>query len=431
MTAARASDQRGAGSLPVLLLMLLGLLLYLLHGQQALIGQTRGVTRLVQGAVALETAEAGLAWTLAALNHRPGAARSVREHLLSWTQEGHGSVQPRHTAIAQACSRDITAPGGWACRWAASADTAATPPLTDASSDPTRSPPAWLMRLTPGPLAETRGARRASLTLQVTGCSQASIDCSAARDAGPDPDRPPDARRHLRLTLALLGDLVSAPEAALSAGGAVSLGPGSRVASGEPGASVIAIEAGGRIQLDRDSHVVSAPGSAPDDAVRADQPALIDPVPRWWRHFRASAALMRRLPSLHHLSCEATGCSARELADATATGSRALWIDGALNLDGGSWGSPERPLLLVVDGPVRLSGPIRFDGWLLADALVWQADLPAAAERGLWRGAISTWGDARLSGPLDLVHQPGTLARLRGVVGTWTALPGSWRDHGP
>lgn len=412
--------------------MLLGLLLYLLLGQQALIGQTRSVTRWVQGTVALEAAEAGLAWTLAGLNHMPGATGSVRDRLLSWSLDGHGSVKTRHVTTALACVQDIHEAGGWACRWAASADAPATTSTpTDATGGDARLPPAWLMQLLPGPLAETGGARRTSLTLQVTGCSQVTADCGATTDAELDPVQPPDARRHLRLTLALLGDLVSPPDAALSAGGPVSLGPHGRVMRGEPGTSGFAIEAGGRIDLDHRSSVIGAPGRPPGDAVRAGQDALISPAARWWRHFRASAELMRRLPSLHHLRCPATGCGAAELADAASTGARALWVEGSLSLDGGTWGSAERPLLVVVDGPVQLYGPVRFDGWLLAESLVWRADDSAAAGRGLWQGAISTWGEARISGPIDLIHRPSTLVRLRGTIGTWTALPGSWRDHGP
>ncbi len=445
----RGSAQRGAGSLPVLLLMLLGLLLYLLHSQQALIGQTRHVSRTVQGAMALEAAEAGLAWTLAALNQPGGLSTDkpadtpestptpLRERLLAWPSDGVGRVQPIHATNAVACTGDPTAPGRWACQWAPDARTGAMPPPPH-EPDPAapegiagRARPAWVMQLQAGPLAETDGARRTTLTLAVTGCSHASVACGTAPDAPLDPDLAPDARSHLRLTLALLGDPVTLPDAALSAGGQVRLGPGSRVILGEPGAAAIAVEAAGRIDLSPGARVLGAPGRPDADALRADLPALIDPAPRWWRHFRASAGLMRRLPSLRRIECPAAGCRGSDLETAWADGTRALWLTGALNLDGGTWGHAERPLLLVVDGPVRLNGPVRFDGWLLADSLTWQSDAAAGPSRGLWQGAISTWGDAELNGPVDLVHRPALLARLRGAVGTWTALPGSWRDHGP
>ncbi len=447
-----SSAQRGTGSLPVLLLMLLGLLLYLLHSQQALIGQTRHVSRTVQGAVALEAAEAGLAWTLAVLNQPGGLSTDrpadtpesnptpLRERLLAWSPDSAGRVQPIHGTSAVACTGDPTAPGRWACQWATDAHTGAVPPQPNepdpdaadaAAALPASARPAWVMQLQAGPLAETDGARRTTLTLAVTGCSHASLACGAAPDAPLDPDLAPDARRHLRLTLALLGDGVTLPDAALSAGGQARIGPGSRVILGEPGAAAIAIEAAGRIDLSPGARAFGAPGRPDADALRANQPALIDPSNRWWRHFRASAELMRRLPSLRHLDCPAAGCNAGDLEAALADGARSLWLTGALNLDGGTWGHAERPLLLVVDGPVRLNGPVRFDGWLLADALVWQSDAAAGPSRGLWQGAISTWGDAELNGPVDLVHRPALLARLRGAVGTWTALPGSWRDHGP
>ncbi|RZS58720.1 hypothetical protein [Sphaerotilus mobilis] len=432
-TAALPAVQRGAGSLPVLLLILLGLLLYLLHSHQALIAQTRSVARLAQGAAAFEAAEAGLAWTLAQLN-RPGDPQGrARDRLLVWPDRdgGASSVLPRHAAAAVACTQDDDTPGGWACHWSVNETQAAAPPEPSASADSPRSRPAWLMQLVPGPLAETLPPHRNTLTLKVTGCSHATSACGMAREEWAEAAVTPDARRHLRLTLALLGDLVLPPDAALSAGAQVSLGPGSRVVQGEPGSGAMAIEAGGNVNLSPDSRVITAPGRHHDDAVRHTQAGLQDPAPRWWRHFRASASLMRRLPSLRHVACPDGGCGAAELAQALVDGNRAVWLDGALRLDGGSWGDAERPLLLVVDGPVRLTGAVQAVGWLLADALDWRSDDPPGLPRGRWQGAISTWGDARLIGPVDLVHRPSVLARMRGGVGTWTALPGSWRDHGP
>ncbi len=427
MTSRHPNQQHGAGSLPVLLLLLLGLLLFLLHSQQALIAQTRHVAQMAQGAAALEAAEAGLAWTIAELNQPGGADTSVRERLLAWPE--HASVQARHAASALACTQDDAAVGRWACRWADSSDSTATVPTPAADG---RAHPAWTLTLADGPLAEPSGARRTTVAMHVTGCSHATPGCGRDPEA-PGDDVRPDASRHLHQVLALLGDIVNLPGAALSAGGRVTLGAGSRVVQAEPGAAAIAVEAGGAVDLAVDSQVIGAPGRPRDDAVRSEQAALQGTAARWWWHFRAANGLMRELPSLRHVACPASGCSGTELSAAMAeggAGARAYWIEGGLTLDGGTWGSAERPLLMVVDGPARLLGAVQADGWLLAETLDWQGG-SAETPRGLWQGSISTWGDARLGGAVDLLHRPTRLARLRGAIGTWTALPGSWRDHGP
>ncbi|MDP4300072.1 hypothetical protein [Leptothrix discophora] len=430
--------QTGAGSLPVLLLLLLGLLLFLLHSQQALIGRTRRVALEVRGASAHEAAEAGLAWAVAHLNHPggldgngrapseadlsdPAAALALlpaRERLLNWPTPA--APLPRHDNAALAC---VDGEHDWICRWATSLTVAATPPSpTGSALAPADGRPhaGWTLQLQAGPASGT-------LTLRVAACSHASDDC------GTDPagdDFVPEARRRVSTTLTLLADVAHLPDAALAAGGLVVLGSGSRVIQGEAGQTGASVESGAEIVQATGSSVQGLPGRPAGDSVQADIAALRNPAARWWHHFHATPDLLRSLPSLRHVACPEGGCTGAHLKAAVADGSRVLWVDGSLQLDGGRWGSAERPLLLIVDGATRLRGPVEADGWLITASLDWQADALDAA-RARWLGAISSWGEARLDGSLDLVHRPSTLARLRGAVGTWTVLPGSWRDHGP
>ncbi|MGY0193557.1 hypothetical protein ACWA7J_00630 [Leptothrix sp. BB-4] len=421
------SAQRGAGSLPVLMLLLLGLLLFLLHSHQALLGQTRQVGRQVQGAAAHEAAEAGVSWVTASLNQAGVPSGGARERLVVWPDGAW--PRPRQDGASQACTQDAATPQGWRCAGVTSEAngvvSAATPPRPAGDGAPH---PAWLLQLAPGPVPVSDPGGLPLLSLSVTGCSHAVPGCAVVEPIGATP---PDAIRRLHLTLALLGDLASAPDAALSAGGAVRLGAGSRAVRGTAGSGGPVIEAGGAITLANGSRVQGPPGSSPDDQVSPDRVALRSAPHRWWRHFGASAALMRQLPSLRHVACPTSACSTADLAAARTDGARALWIDGELNLASGTWGSVDRPLLLVVDGTARMTGPVQGVGWLIAGALDWHAGPTPDGAGSRWQGAVTTWGDAMLDGPVDLIHDAQVLAAMRGHVGSWMALPGSWRDHGP
>ena len=425
--------QRGAGTLPVLLLLLLGLLIFLLQGHQALLGQTRQVASQVRTAMAHEAAEAGLSWAVAALNLPGQPADGARERLVDGSDPAQ--FRPRSDTVAIACTQDDAAATGWRCAWAGPrTDGTALAPQPPRPADGGRQHPAWLLQLSTSPLATTTPGQLPLLSLAVTGCSDALASCPmTATDGGPDmaSATPAEAVRHLHLTLALLGDIAHVPEAALSSGADVRLGAGSRVIRPLGDGGGPAVEAAGGIWLASGSSIQGAPGTPAADAVDADQPALRSVGDRWWRHFGASAALMRQLPSLRHLRCTSGPCRNGDLAAAMADGARALWVDGDLALDGGTWGATDRPLLLLVDGSARFSGALQAAGWLLADRLDWIGDHgPSTSPRGRWQGAITTWGDAGLDGGVDLLHDAQLLARLRGQVGSWTALPASWRDHG-
>jgi hypothetical protein len=95
-----------------------------------------------------------------------------------------------------------------------------------------------------------------------------------------------------------------------------------------------------------------------------------------------------------------------------------------VNLAGGTLGSATNPLLLVVDGgDLDLSG-IQVQGVIVGH----RTPFTVTGAGSVVRGAIIATGSFRAGGALSVVHDIGTLERLRWTSGSFVAVPGSWKD---
>ena len=137
--------------------------------------------------------------------------------------------------------------------------------------------------------------------------------------------------------------------------------------------------------------------------------------------FGLSPSAWKRQPAVHRLDCQ-SDCSAA-LAAAAARGITLVSIPGDLLLQGPmTLGSPQKPMLIVADGAIRLQGNVVLHGVLYGKGLAWTA--PAAVVRG----ALISEGTAAGDSSLDLAIDPDVLDALRTRQGSFVRLPGSWRD---
>jgi len=96
-------------------------------------------------------------------------------------------------------------------------------------------------------------------------------------------------------------------------------------------------------------------------------------------------------------------------------------LDGPLDL-----GAPERPVVLLVNGTLRLRGAVALHGVVVAGALEWR---DAAADSGaLIRGAALIEGNVQGDAAADLIHDAALLARLQRETGSFARVSGSWKD---
>lgn len=137
--------------------------------------------------------------------------------------------------------------------------------------------------------------------------------------------------------------------------------------------------------------------------------------------FGLSPAAWKQQPAVHRLDCQADCATA--LVAAAARGVTLVSVPGDLVLAGPlALGTPQRPMLIVADGAVRLQGSVVLHGVLYGNGLAWAA--PAAVVRG----ALISGGTAAGDSSLDLARDAAVLDALRSRQGNFVRLPGSWRD---
>nr|MBP6778100.1 hypothetical protein [Piscinibacter sp.] len=405
----------------VLLLFVMALAVGLAH--RNLIFEQRSSANQLRSTRAFEAAEAGLAWAQALLDRGGaiGAAcsaadaapgdTSFRDRYLAF-DAASGTFVPRGLpgtgAALQAACVAADDDGGWAC--SCPADSA---PALDAP-DGSTARPAFFVRFEPA-------TRAGMVQLVATGCDHLGPACDPAAGAPFGA-----AGAELRATLAVLPALATLPGAALSARGGIDVDAALTLANQE-GAGVTA-RAGGAIVLPA-ATLVTVPGHDAAASLAALDPALagIDAERLLTRLLGADRGRWRRLPGVRTVDCSVDCAGTLATATAPEAGVSMLWITTDLALDGPLvLGTPERPLLLVVEGQARLNGGVTLHGVLVSLAATWDTTASADAEV---RGAVIALGDVRGDGTPTIVRDAAVLARLHGgAVGHFVRVAGSWRD---
>jgi hypothetical protein len=403
------AGSRGGAALPVVLTVagVLLLLAGVVHGH--LLTSQRLAANQQRAAIAAEAADAGIDWMLGRLNAgtpvdaacRPDTGSTgpaFRETFAGApTDDGvwNPSPHPAACTIREA---------GWACRCPTSG---ATPADTDPSPHA-----AFSVRLDadiPGDV----------MRLTAIGCSGWAPDCG-----GPDGARA-DARARAAISVGHLPALAHPPAAALTVHGRLDLGdaPWSVAAGVRPG--TLAVRTGGPVNA-RHLGVQGPPGTPRSALVSAADPSLrtAEPASAFARQFHMDPAAWRALPAVREVAC-GTPCDTALLA---LLGPRVhhpmLWLAGGLHLAApATLGTPERPVLLVVDGPVHLAAAVQVHGLVWARSPRWDAPGPAEVT-----GAVVAEGDLSGRGDTRVRHDPATLQALHHRTGTFVRVPGSWRD---
>jgi hypothetical protein len=422
MSARIPRTQRGAAALAVTVLLLFVMALAVGLAHRNLLFEQRSSANQLRSTRAFEAAEAGLAWAQALLD-RGGAIgadcraadavpgdTSFRDRYLAF-EAATGTFVPRNlpgrgAALQAACvASDDDA--GWAC--SCPADSAPALDTPDGGS----ARPAFFVRFEAAP-------RAGMVQLVAAGCDHLGPACEPAAGASFGA-----AGAQLRATLALLPALAALPGAALSARGAIDVGAAPTLANTD-GAGVTA-NAGGAIALPA-ATLVTAPGRDAAASLAAHDTALagLDAERLLTRVLGIDRARWQRLPGVRTLDCSGNCAGALAAATAPETGASMLDISGDMVLDGPlTLGSPERPLLLVVEGQAQLRGGVTLHGVLVTRTAAWDTSGSVDAEV---RGAVVALGDVRGNGTPTIVRDAAVLAQLHGGVGHFVRVGGSWRD---
>lgn len=413
------SRQRGAVALAVTALLLFVMALAVGLAHRNLIFEQRSSANQLRSTRAFEAAEAGLAWAQALLDRGSAigadctAASAVpgdtpfRERYLAFDASNarftpRSMPAPSGAALQAAC---VATDDGWAC----DCPTGAAPLLDAPGGSAVR--PAFFVRFEAAP-------RAGMVQLVARGCDDLGAACTGDAQFGA-------AGAELRTTLALLPALATLPNAALSARGAIDSSAALTLAN-EDGAGVTA-RAGGAIALPA-ARLITLPGHDAAASLSALDPALagLDAERLLTRVLGVDRARWQRLPGVRSIDCSIDCAATLAAATAPDAGAVLLRITGDLLLDGPlTLGTPERPLLVVVEGQIRLRGGVTLHGVLVGLAAVWDTIGSADA---LVRGAVVALGDVRGSGTPTFVHDAAVLKRLQTGAGQFVRVAGSWRD---
>ncbi len=420
-----ATTQRGAATLAITLLLLFTMTIVAGVANRNLIFEQRSSANQARSTQAFEAAEAGLEWAQAMLasdavigtdcapDVAPGNV-SFRENLLAYDAEGRRFV-PRTWSDAghdlplqAACVRDESADTGWSCSCPrAGHPSLDVPPAIGAH-------PAFAIRF-------VAAGREGMVQLIATGCERIATDCLP----GWDGTASGAATARVQVTLALLPALAAVPASALTARGDIVADGAMVLVNSDPLASGLTAHAGGRIALAH-ATLQTRPGDSVDASLAEHDGALaglvVERIPG--RLFGVDAARFQHLPGMHTLACP-EDCGER-IAEALAAGHRRIRITNDLQLSGPSdIGSPERPVLLVLEGNFRLSDGIRMHGAIVQLSPQWDT---SGTHDARISGAVFAAGDVIGDGTPAIEYDRVVLARLHRETGVFVRVPGSWRD---
>jgi Tfp pilus assembly protein PilX len=419
-TSIGARRQRGAAALVVTTLLFFAMVMVTLFVNRNLVFEQRASANQYRATQAFEAAEAGAEWALAQLNNpqRLGAdcqpvedatASSFRGRYLN---QATAALTPRtwsNGAVATTLQPGCVRSGaGWSCSCPTSGAPALTAPV---GSGPF---PAFSVQF-------MAGAQAGSVRLISTGCTHLAGACLAGSPARPD------ATARVEVSVALLAGLRTPPAAALTTRGSVDADGAAFGAHNADPSTGLAIHAGSTIAASN-ARVSSAAGAPLSSALLAHDASLAElSTDRFFAsYFGRDKERWKNQSAVTRIVCGSDCAGAIEAAVRSTDGNALIWIDGDLALNGpATLGSPEHPVVLVVDGAARLRGAVGVHGVLYSSSLQWN-DTPAAG--ALVRGAALSEVDYTGTGRPEFVYDRNVLNMLQTRSGSLARVNGSWRD---
>jgi len=426
--------QRGVATLVVVLVLFFIVSMVAAYTNRNLIFEQRTAANQYRSTLAMETAQAGLEWAKAMLNHgritatcQPSTSTtdtSFRERYLSADANGLITIINvlGTTATATNVSEQLTPScvfngTGWDCDCPSNAAPSLTPPTGDAVR------PAFRVRM----VRATVGGRPGMVRIEAVGCTRLSSDCLSFLGQG----ETSEGRAIATELVALAGGLPSPPLAALTAGGGVDVG-GAAMALYNPDrdSGGTTIQAVGPVNT-TNLVLSTVPGSPGAGSVIDNDTTLPNSADRMFSGvFNMWPATYQLQPATVVLDATSSGCSA---GGCTAAGvrtalslnpGRVIWITGDLTVDSaGDIGSATAPALLIVNGDLSFTTAATVYGLVYTRTGTW-----LTAGTGTVRGAVVAEGHVSGTGTPNLVYDADVLRRLRLGSGSFVLVSGGWKD---
>lgn len=416
--------QRGVAALLAVALLCAAMAIVVIFTNRSLIFEQKTSANHYRSTIAMDAAEAGLEWATAMLNKSGRITNTCVDS--SWDPDTN--FRQKYLMHDPASKSWVPAAGSGAvvaaCVTSQRAATADAAPAEDydwicscpmPGTAPSVTPPS-VGGFKPGfAVALVSNAAARSVDVVSHGCTTAitSTVCTG------------DAAAMVRVTMADVAALASAPGVPLVARGAVNVGPAAlAVQNSDPSTAGVTVHAGMAIDA-ANLRITSMPGTPPTATLIANDATLrsasgeqmfqtfLGMRKATWRDSVADAVLM----------CP---CTQHDVAAALAAHKRKLWLQGDLSMNAPlALGSVDDPFVMIVDGDIEMSGDLAIYGALYAASLTW--DNTGTADAQVVGAAISE-NDYSGNGTPSYVYDPRVVASLRAIPGRFVRVPGSWRD---
>ena len=439
--------QRGAASLFVALMLLLGGTIIAFFANRSFIFEQRTSANQYRATKAFELAEAGAEWALGKLNENlPLAAGS--------------SCATGGAATAATFRIRFAAPqaAGGACAGVAGclvANTAAAPGCRiDNAGVATCDCPTAAVASLGAPAADEQG-RFAVHFAPVAGDGSAveiiSRGCvNTVGNVACDPTDTTvqsDATATVRQIVKIVPSVPSGPAAALTSGSATVTGGNMTVVNNDQTSNGITIHAGTTVNMNGSTQVFSLPGTPPRASVLDNDPSLADLTNSSEEAFFANyfgqtltnyrdvnPDVIRVGPSAPVVAnrCNSTSTCSTVVTNIVNTGVRnpSFFVDSNLAFNGSTLGSQGNSIVLVASGDIELRGGVTAYGLFYsatATALEnW--DYNGSGGATIYGAFISRGRFDNGSGNMRLIYDPSLWGAAAPPVGRLVRVPGSWRD---
>ncbi len=413
---------RGIAALTVVMVLFFVLAMVAAYTNRTLIVDQRSTTNALRSAQALDVIEAGTEWAIAQINSGRlsstcGSSTVDTDSTLRARYielQGDYSYKPAGggPATPMACVSNL---GTWVCSCPKLGAKPTLAPTADGNGQ------AFWVEFNVGI------SKPGVVPIVTQGCSNlgsdASANCATARKLVAIITNV-DAIRASTTDLGLLRALPFAPAAALTAGTTVTAAAGTTLWVVNPDPSTgLTIHSGGAVTAASLKLAVAA-GSPGDGKLESDA-ALAKRAAEGGRQFESifgmDAVNYRRQPATVMIDC-AAGCKSIDLTDALARHpGQVLWIAGDLNLNSAATlGSASQPVMMVSTGTVTFSSTINFNGFLYANAVVWDTGAAAAVLRGAMVSATSFVSNENAT----MLYDASIINIIKGSYGSFVRAPG-------
>ncbi|MEO6410165.1 MAG: pilus assembly PilX N-terminal domain-containing protein [Burkholderiaceae bacterium] len=420
----RPRAQRGVAALVITVLLFFTMVLASVYLNRNLVFEQRSSANQYRATQAFEAAEAGLEWATALLNsnQRIGpdclaaatSATSFRDRFIG-NDRATSRLSGRSVGGAALQAACVRAGAGWSCACPSDG-----PPVLAASN--ADNAPAFILEF-------LGGDKPGVLRVVSTGCSSLAGACAAT---AADARTRPDATAKVEVSFGLLPAVAALPVAALTARGSVDAGNAALGLHNADPATGVAVHAGTSVSATLARITVPAGASVATSVVEGDaELAALVPERLFTSLFGIDKLAWKNQPVVRRVACPGDCTGAVVSAIDAGVVNQMLWVSSTVGtpmriVGPITLGTPERPVVIVVDGPLHLSGTVRVHGMLYAASLTW-TDAPAPG--ALVRGAVVVEGGYTGDAAADLVYDATLLATLKSTTGALVRINGSWRDY--